>query len=317
MITFLLSTIFPIAILFYEFIFGPLNPQVLSKGRGGGERAIGFYADIFNYAILLTGVFLINGYFYFKQQLLRSNIVKINFFLLLPLILIGLISIKHVASWFVVGALLLLFGLLQLKSRKGIVIALFLFGIIFPFLGQTIYETQVDPLIQKEFVVIEGRAPVERAFNGRMYRWLNYYDWWLDMNTFSKVFGVSTSGFEKATVMVTGNTHNDFIRLFFLTGVPGLLFYLIFLFNLIMIGLRLTKDKMFLIIGSVFVIILFSLSSLPTLYSSLLYLIIPIFVHALSFKKVNNISGKKAYSPYPRQAAPALYGSGNSYKDHS
>jgi len=316
LITFLISSIFPLLVLLYEFIFSPIDPQFVSRGRVGGARSSGFYADLFTYAIYLTGLFLINGYFYFRKQIYGIKTTTINPILLLVVIFIGLISIKHVASWFAMGSLLLLFGLLQLRSRKGIVMVLFLFGILLPVISQTIYETQIDPLIRKEFVVMEGRAPVERAFNGRMYRWLNYYDWWLNMNTFSQVFGVSSSGFEKANVMVTGNTHNDFIRLFFLTGFPGLILYLAFLITITRFALRLPRDKMFLIIGAVFTVVLYSLSSLPTLYSSLLYLIIPIFVHALSFSKVTSLNAAQTQNINFRQAPAPVLRSGYSNEDN-
>jgi hypothetical protein len=178
--------------------------------------------------------------------------------------------------------------------------------------GQILYETQINPLIQKEFVVIEGRAPVERAFNGRMFRWLNYYEWWQDMDSFSQVFGVSTSGFDKSHIMVSGNTHNDFIRLFFLTGLPGLIAYVTFLFGTFKIGFKQQRDKMFLIVGAVIIMFLYSMSALPTLYSPLLYFIIPIFVYALKLKKLNRLYEAKKTYMYTGETPATILRSGNS-----
>jgi hypothetical protein len=98
--------------------------------------------------------------------------------LILVIVFIGLISIKHTASWVIAFSLIILWFLVQMKDFKGFVIGLIFFLIIAPIGGQYIYETQINPLIEKEFRVIEGDAPIERSFNGRMSRWVVYFDFW-------------------------------------------------------------------------------------------------------------------------------------------
>jgi hypothetical protein len=298
-------------------IIGPISPEFLGESRGGGARLRGLYADSFNYAIYFVGAFLIVIYFYLKKHKAKTKRELRNFIFLIGICAIGLISIKHTATWTVILSLIILFVFIQLQAGKGLWFIIILFGLFLPVFGQYIYESQINPLISKEFRVIEGEEPVERSFNGRASRWLQYYEWWGKMDPISQYFGVQHSGGSEASVMVSGKTHNDFIRIFFLTGVPGFIAYISFLFSVLFAGLKASREKLFLFVGTFLIVFLYSVSALPTLYPTLLYFIIPIFIHAVKFNKPKILYYEKAKNINLREAASPVYGPGNSYRNNS
>lgn len=314
--TFLISSIIPLIILLYELIISPISPESLSISRGGGSRYRGFYADSFSYAIYITGSVFSAFYLFLNKTKKDSKDLYLMagvFFIAI----IGLISIKHTASWVVFSSLVILFFIVQLKSFKGILIGSLFFLIVLPLVGQYVYETQINPLIAKEFYVLEGDAPIERSFNGRMTRWINYFNWWEEMDVFSKFLGISNSGHPKAPIMIGGNAHNDFIRLFFLSGLPGLISYLVFLFNILIIGLKQKPADAFLIIGSFLMVFLFSITAMPTLYVSLLYLIVPVFIYAIRLKYDTANLSFKTQSDDSRKVTPPIHGPGYSHRNNN
>jgi hypothetical protein len=76
--------------------------------------------------------------------------------------------------------------------------------------------------------------------------------------------------------------HSDYVRNLFFTGIIGILFYVIFLLGIAFKGflMRDFGDK-FLILSSAFMIIMYSLSTMPSLYAPLLYIIYCIWSYAL------------------------------------
>ena len=279
--TFLYAAIFPFTMLLYEYLFNPIAGEMVSEGRGGGLRYRGGYADVMNYAVYIIGAFLISGYFFLSKkhakQIRRSDVYKI---ILVGIIcVLGLGSIIHTSSWAVFTALFGLFMLFYLRSAKSLLMGLFVI-ITLSFLSQIVYESQIRPLIAKEIRVYEGESKIEASFNGRMGRWKRYFAIWQKMPYISHVVGVSTSRFKEVTTMVGGGMHNDYIRILFLSGIIGLMVYLIFIFSIFKRGNRLEPPEKFLVTGAVFSILMYSVSALPTLYTSLMYLFLSIFAYA-------------------------------------
>lgn len=276
---FLYSFIVPFGVLIYENIFSPVAVEYLSEGRGGGSRIRGGYADVMSYAIYIIGFFLISAYYYLLRihdgKAKRMTLNKM--LLVIALCLLGLISIKQVSTWAVFLALFVLFLLSSLTNRKGIILFLLVVMLILPFFAGDLYESQINPLIQKEFAVINGEKDVEYALNGRVGRWERYLSLWSEAPIVSRLFGVSLSGIKESPIMVGGGIHNDFIRMLFLSGIVGLILYVVFLILMLRARLEARMPERFLITGAVLCIVLHSMSALPTLYASYIYLLMSIF----------------------------------------
>jgi hypothetical protein len=315
LITLLLASVFPFILLLYEFIIGPISPEQLSTTRGGGERYRGFYADSFNYAIYLIAATLVSLYFLLKNKLFNLKFFKAkNAIIFFIFIILTLIAIKHTATWAVFTMLFSLFILFQFTDLKGWAIASVILFIFLPIIGQYLYEKEVRPLVQKEISVIEGEKNIESSFNGRMTRWIKYTGIWEEMSVINKFFGVASSDKKEKSPMISGHMHNDFLRIMFLSGIIGLVFYLSFLSSILLKSKNYSIPIRYLIISSVLVIILFSISATPTFYPNLLYFIYAIFAYA-SLRTTDYETQKE--SRYPWQAAAAVYGTGNRYRNYS
>lgn len=279
--TFFYSAYFPAAILLYELLVAPINPEYLSEGRGGGARIQGAYADIMNYAIYAVGALIIQFYFFLKRS--RAGQIKfrdkIKLITVVIVSFVGLIAIKQSSSWGVVIMLLFFFLLFNLNSAKGFLIIVLLFPILF-FGGRYTFKSKIEPLIEKEYKVIEGEADIDRSFNGRMSRWIRYFDIWAEMPVVSNFLGTAISAHPKVPIMISGGMHNDFVRVLFLSGIIGLIFYLSFLFYLMTKIIYMKAPEKFLVLAAGGTIFLYSISTTPLLYPPLLYTILPIFAYA-------------------------------------
>lgn len=292
--TFLFSAYIPIILLIYELIFGAISPEYLSEGRGGGARMQGGYADIMNYAIYFTGAILIQCYFFLRSAQVKAVDSKksIKFVLVLVLCFVGLISIKQTSSWAVAFLVFGLFVFYNLKSIKGFLIIL-LFSPLLVYVGVATFNSKIEPLIEKEYKVIEGKSNIEASFNGRMSRWVKYFGIWTEMSIGSNLLGTPFSNDKVSSTMISGGMHSDFVRVIFLTGILGLLLYLSFLSLILKKGIGLPTPEKFLVISAIGSTILYSISATPLLYVPYLYYIIPIFCYAALPKPILLLNEKK------------------------
>ena len=283
--TFLLSCSIPLAIFGYELVFGPIRPTYLSEGRGGGSRIRGQYGDIMSYAVYITGAFLIYSYLYIdgiysRWWIGKKKITSARMFIVFCICLLGLISIKHVSSWTVFLFLCGLILMFNSKRSKGLIATIFFLILLLPIFGPMLYQSQIEPLISKEINVVKGDAEVNRAFNGRMDRWENYFAIWSDLPLYSHFVGISFTGEEKTPVMLSGGMHSDFVRNLFLCGFIGLGLFLMFFLSIFNRNTRFRVPERFLIVSSVGVFILYAISTLPTLYLPMLNYLLPVYAFA-------------------------------------
>jgi uncharacterized membrane protein HdeD (DUF308 family) len=96
------------------------------------------------------------------------------------------------------------------------------------------------------------------------------------------MIGVSFSGFKDAFVMMGLGMHSDYVRNLFLSGIIGLVFYILFLISMTIKAFTLHNlaDK-FLVLCCILTIVLYSLTTMPTLYAPYLYLIYCVYAYAL------------------------------------
>ena len=80
--------------------------------------------------------------------------------------------------------------------------------------------------------------------------------------------------------MVSGGMHSDYVRVIFLSGILGFIFYMLFLLNLLMRARKIAIPERFLVFGGVGTVMLYSVSTNPLLYFPLLYCVFPIMAYA-------------------------------------
>jgi hypothetical protein len=274
--TFLYSTIFPALLLLYELLWHPLGIQT-SRGM---ERYTGGYSDVLNYAIYFFIAFLVWAYTTLaKKSDNRFPYFEMVLFAIAIYVVFLMYSINHITS-LVIFVILFLYYLIY-RIRTGRVIStIILFHIVLGFiLVRPEHTNSIERLVSREIEVIKGERPLEKAFHGRMSRWekmLNDFD---QTDPSFKLFAPSFSGLITIGHMITG-THNDYLRFLFMGGVLGLSLYLLFLFAIWRNTRSHHLPQRFLISGTLIMLLLFSITSVPTLYAPLLYFTMTIFAYS-------------------------------------
>jgi hypothetical protein len=252
-----------------------------------------------NYAIYLSFGFLILAYFYISYKLTHQGL-KIRLPLLIAagiFCMAGFIGISHTASYAVFAALLLLF--VTSIARKYTIISFVLivfFSIVLFFYGDKFYQERIDPLMDRELEIIKGERDEAQLFHGRMSRWQYAWANFKDSPVTAWLFGYPTS-LEDPFFNISIGIHNDFLRIFYFTGISGIFIYILFLYNIWCRKKFLYLAEKFLLYGSLAILLLYSVSTTPTFYANFLYILFSIFIYFSLPPSVLVIHGKMQSTP--------------------
>jgi hypothetical protein len=274
--TFLYSGAFVAGILLYEVFFGAIR---LVESRGMA-RIQGSFGDVVSYGIYLAFCFLIATYFYFSRKGEVPKMKRIRTVLIVGgLCVLTLINIHHVASYTIFIGLLLLFMVFNFKANKGAAFVLsLLFFLVFYIFGQPIIEDKITPLLETDISVYEGGVGSDKLMHGRVGRWTGMIDMFTNENVFSQFFGYPTS-MEYSYHVVGVGSHNDYIRILFLSGYFGLFYYLVMLMIFYNRAKKLVMSTRYLAFGTLGILMLFSISIVPTYYPPFMYVVMSVFAY--------------------------------------
>ncbi len=277
--TFLYSAMFPMGMMLYEQFISPVGPTVQTRGH---ERFEGLFADVMSYGIYVIGALLIAGYFFFKEgggesfnrRSLRLGIVGV-------LALMGLINMHHTASWMVAGMVIALLCFYSVKkgqlSTIGFVLVFAAIGYIG--FGDAISE-RLGSALETDLAVLEGEKDIDRAFHGRVWRWKRLIGRWQDIPLLDKVVGLSVSSLRIEKAMLGSGIHNDYMRIVCVSGLIGFSLYMASFFWLGAASLRKPTDEQFLIQGCALMMLMYSMTTTPTMYMPMLNLVYAVFAYA-------------------------------------
>lgn len=271
--TFIYSSTFVMAVFSYELIFTPIHIQ-LSRGL---ERLQGNYADVMNYVIYMAFGLLLCCYAYIEKP--QSSTPTKRIILLatgLVFSLLILLNIHHTASYVVIGAILILFMFHNIKANAGAGILIFIATIAVVYVvASGSFKEKILPLVATDEKVYEGEKDNDALLHGRVGRWRNFLEFFNEKNTVVQLLGLPV-GFDHPYMYISKGSHNDFVRTLMFNGYIGLILYILLLINLIYRALKYKIPMHFLGLGSLTILILYSISTTPLLYPTLLYVLLPI-----------------------------------------
>ena len=237
-----------------------------------------------SYAIYFVGAFLIAGFLFLLEEG-ESSLTRrtVRLAVVSSLSLVGLLHIHHTASYvvaFAVAGLLVYHVLGRRGAGVGAVIVLACLGAGIVFFAGHVIDERLSASFSTEIEVVEGDADTQRAFHGRMTRWTRYVDAWEDRPIVAKVLGVSTTSTKLESGMLLG-IHSDYLRLLFVCGYAGLACYLMFYMILFLRSASHSRaaDR-FIIRGTIAIMLLYSVTTVATIYFPLLYLSFSVFAYA-------------------------------------
>lgn len=274
--TFLYSGVFVAVVLLYELVFGAIR-VVESRGM---ERIQGNFGDVVSYGIYLVFCFLIATYFYFSR---RGEVQKIKrtrtVIIVGVLCVLTLVNIHHIASYSIFLGVLLLFLVFNFKTNKGaaMVLSIMVF-LIFYLFGQPIIEEKVAPLLETDIEVYEGEQESGRLMHGRVGRWTMMFETFTNENIFAQFFGYPTT-LQYSYHYVGVGSHNDYVRILFLSGYFGLFYYLALLVIFYNRAKKMKNATKYLAYGTLGILALFSISIVPTYYPPFMYVVMCVFAY--------------------------------------
>ncbi len=267
----------------YEVLFQPFKSSITR----GMQRLEGAYADVAIYGIYVTQSILICCYFMLRKNItlsrrhrswLAGSVILFSFFILTRII--------HASTTVIVITILTLFFLFLIKRFfiRGILFAAMILFFIFQF-GPAAFEERFFPLIKSDLEVVMGERDEGQIFHGRYGRWEGMWEDFSSQPLIAQLFGMPLS-MDRPYKYITAGTHNDYLRIMFLSGFIGFSVYLIFLFNILTRVRRLNPSYKFLLLGSLATLVLYSISTAPNLYAPFIYVMYPIIAFTLLPEKV-------------------------------
>ena len=281
--TYLYSGIFVAAILLYEVL---INPIRIVESRGV-DRIQGNFGDVVSYGVSLTFCFLIATYFYFSKKVEIPKIKRVRIVIIVSVLcVLTLVNIHHVASYTVFIGVLLLFIVFNFKENRGaaFILSFLLFSLFFAF-GKPLLEEKITPLIETDISIYEGEGNSERLLHGRVGRWKKIMTDYIDQNAIIQFFGYSTKPKNTRKIIKRINRsvgvypHNDYIRILFLCGYFGLFYYLVLLLMIFHRAKKMLNATKYLVFGTLVILMLFSISVVPTYYPPFMYVVMSVFAY--------------------------------------
>jgi len=283
------AAIIPAGILLYEVFFSPIK---VGYSRGI-KRIWGGYGDVTNYAVYSLLTLLIIGYFLLlpKRKIFYSKeILKV--ILIVVLCFLTLLMVAHASSYAVLIALGCLFFWynMKLKRKRGLIILLVIVIFSSGFF-KDIYKERISPLLSREMIIIKGEGEIESIAHGRGRRWFPRVERFFSLPMTGYFIGAPVANIEGSSILWTGNPHNDYLRILFLTGLFGLFSYLLILRRIFLSSTQLPIPERFLVFGSLLVVLFYSVATNTMLYNSLLYILLTIFAYSC-LPRLNKVDEK-------------------------
>ncbi|MFB6258363.1 MAG: O-antigen ligase family protein [Flavobacteriales bacterium] len=307
---FLYSTLIVAGVFLFEVFMGPIRVE---ESRGF-TRIQGFFGDVVNYGIYLTQGFLVTAYFHLRRPSGESELksfIRLGVAVFLATAL--LLNIHHTATLGVFATLLLLFLYFERQRRPGLIAFLSILIIAGSlYVGRSFLQENVIPLIEEEIEVLQGDAQAGKLLHGRVSRWQSMWGRFTEEGPWAVFFGYPL-GKGYPYQMISAGAHNDYIRILFMSGLFGLIVYLGILQQWLRRLKGLTRAHRFLATGGLLIIVLFSLTTTPTMYPPMLYVLYSIFAFIALPQRPQN-----APSPDPdtRKKAPTVHGALSDDRDH-
>ena len=264
----------------------------------GIERYDSSFGDIANIGLHINVVILIMNFHLLKFSIMYNQFksrIDIAYLIFFIYSLIMLTKISHSSSFGVFVAINILFLIIRLKTDiLGLIFYVFfaIIGISLALGGwiKTFYNNfllkEVNALLNGE--IFNNIENMTYLFHGRVGRWLRYIDEFSQVSFFKQYFGGYAIGYP---YVFEHGLHNDFLRIIMSTGYVNFIIYVLFLFYLVICSLKI-KDysEKYLLLGIVFIIILYSITLTPTTYVDIciIFSTISIFLLKKLFHEKNN-----------------------------
>jgi hypothetical protein len=246
------------------------------------------FGDIANIGLHINMVLLIMNYYFLndkKNVILGIDKSHLVFFIFSLIMLTKISHGTSFAIFFAINGLFLLFKFSKnfFFTLLSSVIPLILVFIIFNDWISTFYQSflskEINSILSGEFFTISDKNDIKYLFHGRLGRWLIYLEEFSNLPNIIQYFG----GYAVTKPWIFEHAlHNDFLRLIFSLGYVGFFLYILFIVYILIFSFK-VKDisGKYLILASIFLLLLYSITLTPTTYMDLSFMISTISIYTL------------------------------------
>lgn len=259
--------------------------------KSGDFKIIGLYDTVQNIAFYISLGYIANTYLYLKRSSYGRRELW-RYFVGLTLVLASFISLQHIATIAIVLVITMIFLYYSRKISLIAMLSSMTFILIFwTLFGNMMVEDYIAPQLNTEIEALKGEKSSARMFHGRMSRWEVFIPMFFNLNPVAIGFGNAYGLESDFDLLLESNIHNDYLRIMLASGIIGLLLYLYFLYLIFRKARFMKTAERFLVTSSIAVILLYSVTAYPTIYTSVMYVTLSVFAFAL--KPIYFSSGEK------------------------
>jgi hypothetical protein len=249
--------------------------------KSGNFKITGLYDTVQNIAFYISLGYVANTYLYLKGTSYGKRGLW-KYFLGLSIVLVSFISLQHIATIAIVVVITFIFLYFSRKISLVAMISSTVFILIFwSLFGNLMVEDYVAPQLTTEIKAFQGEKQSARMFHGRMSRWEVFIPMFFNLNPVAVGFGSPYAVESDFDFLLHSNIHNDYFRIMLVSGVIGLMIYLYYLFLIFLQTRYLKTAEKFLVMSSLAVILMYSITAYPTIYTSVMYVTLSVFAFAL------------------------------------
>ena len=245
LIAIMISGIFPAIITIYQYTTGAIFGEAELRKTVGLLRSVGLYHDAFPtrfYGLItIFSILMFTNNFQFKNKLYSLLMFVLGFLAIFSVYLVfSKAGISILLAW---TTIIIIYS--QNKIKNTLLLLTMFIGLSYAL--SDLFIENIEQLFSKEIGYNNERAKdIRYSLAGRGFIWTDAWDQWLNRSFIFQIFGDG----------VSRGVHNEFLRIFLMNGVFGLLFLILFLFQIIIKIRKSNKNiKMFgLMIFSIYLI---------------------------------------------------------------
>ncbi len=249
--------------------------------RGNIPRIDSSFGDIVTIGLHLNIIYAIILYkLFFGTWLGKKKLIFLSTYIIFALFFLS--KINHATSFGVFAVLTIIYVIFSIPERTILVFSriVFLSFLVYYFFGDWIINFYERFFLMEYNRVISDAGTFDNtmSFHGRAGRWLRMFTIFIDQSRIRTLFG--GMGIDYLYVIGHG-PHNDFLRILLTTGFVGLTSYLLFILSIIKKAFSKELKFKFLAILSLSILLLYSVTSTPSIYIDLNLFLLPVFMFLL------------------------------------
>jgi hypothetical protein len=273
--------IYSYLVIIFNFALSNLGFSRFRPARGYDRLTLGYY-DVTNVAIqsIFILAIILFLYLFFSGKSKKHSKINIHTILFFFMSLLIIKNTYHIVTYISVIGIFLIFALNKKNFFLGVSVSSFFLATLFIYLSDVILN--FANIIYWDFIraFTMGNISSGTLLHGRGSLWIAAFYEYEGLSSFEKFTGWNDLKYASAKV------HNDFLRIYFSFGVPGIVTYVLIIVSLFIEVIRIKQYALKKLgLSIICILLLFSITTSPTVYT---FSLIPLLAFTVYMIKYNS-----------------------------